>query len=223
MMAWVSRNSPYGRFRNETIAQPLYASAKKHQNLMEIQFIEDIEFEKKNFSKDKLDKGDYESCTFSNCNFYNSDLSKVRFIECQFINCNLSLVNLYLTEIQDATFKDCKMLGLRFDKCSDFAFSMKVDNCQLNSSSFYKKKLSKTVFSKSKLQEVDFTECNLNSSIFDNCDLLNAVFKNTNLENTDLRNSFNFIIDPEYNKIKGAKFSLESVEGLLTKYHIKIE
>ncbi|MDO5968196.1 pentapeptide repeat-containing protein [Flavivirga aquimarina] len=190
---------------------------------MELQFIEDIKFERKDFSKDKLDKGDYELCTFSNCNFSNSDLSKIRLTECLFIDCNLSLVNLYQTEIQDVTFKDCKMLGLRFDKCSDFAFSIKVDNCQLNHSSFYKKKLPKTVFNKSKLQEVDFTECDLNTSIFDNCDLLNAVFKNTNLQNTDLRSSFNFIIDPENNKIKGAKFSLESVKGLLIKYNIKIE
>ena len=108
---------------------------------MEPQFIEDKKFEKENFTENTLPKGDYESCTFLNCNFSNSDLSKIRFIECSFINCNLSLANLYLTELHDIVFKDCKMLGLRFDKCSDFAFSVKFDNCQLNHSSFFKKKL----------------------------------------------------------------------------------
>ena len=210
-------------YHSDIIAHPLLASRKKQRELMELQFIEDIKFERKDFSKNKLDKGDYESCTFSNCNFSNSDVSKIRFLECQFIDCDLSLVNLHETGLQDVTFKDCKMLGLRFDTCSDFAFSIKVDHCQLNHSSFFKKKLSKTVFTKSKLHEVDFTECNLNTSIFDHCDLLNAVFKNTDLQNADLRSSFNFTIDPELNKIKGAKFALESVKGLLTKYNLIIE
>ena len=115
------------------------------------------------------------------------------------------------------------MLGLNFDKCSDFAFSIKVDNCQLNHSSFYKQKLSKTLFAKSKLQEVDFTQCDLSSSVFDDCDLLNAIFYNTDIQNADFRNSHNFTIDPENNRIKGAKFTLQSVGGLLAKYDIKIE
>ena len=185
---------------------------------MEMQFIEGVTFEREDFSKEKFVKGDYESCTFSNCNFSNANLSKVRFIECHFINCNLSLAHFYLTEIQDVTFKDCKMLGLRFDKCSDFAFSIKFDNCILNDSSFFKKKLLRTMFTKSKLHGVDFTECDVNTSTFDACDLLNAIFKSTDLQNTDLRNSYNFIIDPENNNIRGAKFSLESLKGLLTKY-----
>jgi len=115
------------------------------------------------------------------------------------------------------------MLGLNFEKCNAFAFSIKIDNCQLNHSSFYKQKLQKTLFTKSKLLEVDFSECDLNSSVFDDCDLLNAIFDNTNLQNADFRNSHNFTIDPENNRIKGAKFTLQSVIGLLTKYNIKIE
>ena len=115
------------------------------------------------------------------------------------------------------------MLGLNFEKCNDFAFSIKVENCQLNHSIFYKQKLSKKLFAKSKLQEVDFTDCNLNSSVFDDCDLLNTIFDNTDLQNADFRNSYNFTIDPENNKVKGAKFTLETVVGLLNKYNIKIE
>ncbi|WP_306456210.1 pentapeptide repeat-containing protein [Winogradskyella undariae] len=115
------------------------------------------------------------------------------------------------------------MLGLQFDKYSDFGFLIKVDKCQLNHSSFYKRKLSKTSFKKTKLQEVDFTECDLSSSAFDDCDLQNVIFKNTNLQNADFRSSSNFTIDPENNQIKGAKFTLETVLGLLTKYNIKIE
>jgi len=115
------------------------------------------------------------------------------------------------------------MLGLQFNKCNEFAFFIEVDKCQLNHSSFFKRKLSKIAFNKTKLQEVDFTECNLSSAVFNDCDLQNAIFKNTNLQNADFRSSTNFTIDPENNKIKGAKFTLDTVVGLLTKYNIKIE
>lgn len=190
---------------------------------MEEQFIEEKTFKKIDFSVNALDKGEYELCVFLNCNFANADLSKVRFIDCEFYDCNLSSSHILQTGFQNVLFKDCKMLGLQFDKCSDFGFSIKVDSCQLNHSSFYKRKISKTSFTKTKLLKVDFTACNLSLSAFYNCDLQNATFANTNLQGTDFRSSFNFTIDPENNQIKGAKFDLDTVIGLLTKYNIKIE
>ena len=186
-------------------------------------FIEEETFEKRNFSESALEKGTYELCVFLNCNFSNSDISNIQFLECEFQDCNLSSANLSQTGFQDILFKGCKMLGMQFDKCSDFGFSIKVEDCQLNLSSFYQQKLLKTVFSKSKLQEVAFTECNLSSAIFEECDLLNALFINSDLRNADFRNAYNYTIDPETNRMKGAKFNLQSVSGLLTKYNIIIE
>ena len=170
-----------------------------------------------------MDKREYEMCVFSNCDFSNANLAQSIFIDCEFYNCNLSTVTVLETGFQNILFKDCKILGVRFDKCSGFAFSIKIDNCQLNHSSFFKQKLSKMTFKKSKLHEVDFTDCDLRESIFDECDLQNAIFYNTDLQKGDFRNSFNFTIDPENNKIKGAQFALETVVGLLKKYNIKIE
>ncbi len=185
-------------------------------------FIEEKTFTKIDFSENALEKGDYELCTFINCDFSNSDLSIIRFMECEFHECNLSSTNIYQTGFQDVLFESCKMLGMHFEKSSNFAFSIKLNNCQLNFSSFFLQNLSKTVFTKSKLQEVDFSECNLSSSIFDDCDLQNAIFSNTDLRNSDFRTSHNFTIDPENNRMKGAQFSLPSVSGLLHKYNIKI-
>ncbi|WP_372752687.1 pentapeptide repeat-containing protein [Mariniflexile sp.] len=190
---------------------------------MEEQYIVEKTFNKKDFSEHRLEKGEYEVCVFLNCNFSNSDVSQIRFIDCEFYDCNLSTANIFQTGFQNVFFKDCKMLGLTFDKCSDFGFFIKVEACQLNHSSFFKRKLSKISFKKTKLQEVDFTECDLSSSTFEDCDLQNAIFKNTNLQNADFRSSFNFKIDPENNQIKGARFTLETVVGLLSKYNIKIE
>jgi len=63
----------------------------------------------------------------------------------------------------------------------------------------------------------------LTSSVFDNCNLLQAVFDRTILEKADLRNSYNYSIDPEINRIKKARFSILGISGLLDKYDIDIE
>jgi hypothetical protein len=73
------------------------------------------------------------------------------------------------------------------------------------------------------LQEEDFTETVLMSSVFDNCDLGSAIFENTNLEKSDFKTAFNFNINPEKNRLKGAKFSKENLYGLLSDYKIIIE
>jgi uncharacterized protein YjbI with pentapeptide repeats len=73
------------------------------------------------------------------------------------------------------------------------------------------------------LQDADFAEADLTSALFDNCNLAQAVFDNTTLEKADFRTSYNFFIDPESNRLKKAKFSIEGVVGLLGKYDIIIE
>ena len=73
------------------------------------------------------------------------------------------------------------------------------------------------------LKEANFTETDLTKSVFRICDLSNTIFDRTNLSNADLLTSYNFSIDPELNKLKKAKFSYQSLSGLLYKYDIIIE
>ncbi len=185
-------------------------------------FVEEVTFEKEDFTIDGLERGDYEACTFINCNFANSDFSNIRFIDCEFQDCNLSAVKLGGTGFQDVRFQNCKMLGLQFDECSDFLFQVSFDNCQLNHSSFFANKLVKTTFIECKLQDVDFTNCNLTSAVFDDSDIMGATFTNCTLAKADFRTALNLGIDPERNRMKGAQFSQQNVIGLLNKYQIKV-
>jgi fluoroquinolone resistance protein len=73
------------------------------------------------------------------------------------------------------------------------------------------------------LREVDFVECDLTNSLFERCDLLSAMFDGTTLEGSDLRTAQNFSIDPELNRVKKAKFSVDGLPGLLNKYNLIIE
>ena len=171
----------------------------------------------------QIDKGEYENCIFKNCDFSDSDLSNFKFIGCHFMNSNLSLSKIYQTLFQKIHFSDCKLLGLNFNNCNDFSLSFIFENSQLNHSSFFKLKIKKTIFRNCQMKECDFTQTDFTESVFDNCNLEGAQFDFTNLEKTDFRTSFNFSLDPDQNKIKGAMFSKENVIGLLHKYNIKIE
>jgi len=185
--------------------------------------IYDKEFKGLNHSKGDFERGNYENCTFSNCNFANADFSDLEFLECEFENCDLTMLKTLNTAFREITFKNCKMIGVHFETCNDFLFSMNTKNCQLNLSSFYKMLLKNTNFKDTALKEVDFVESNLTGANFSGCDLSGALFENTILEKADFRNAFNYIIDPEINQINGAKFSSSGIAGLLSKYNIEIE
>jgi len=83
--------------------------------------------------------------------------------------------------------------------------------------------LKETLFIDCKLHEVDFLETNLLGSKFNNCDLKDAVFESTNLHKVDFSTAINYVINPNINNIKKAKFSMQGLAGLLTQFDIKIE
>jgi uncharacterized protein YjbI with pentapeptide repeats len=114
------------------------------------------------------------------------------------------------------------MLGMRFDQCNEFGLSFSFDQCQLNHCSFTGTKIKKTLFRNCQLQEADFTGCDLTSSILEHCDLTRATFESAVLEKADFTQAFNYSIDPEVNRMKGARFSREGISGLLDKYGIEI-
>ena len=186
-------------------------------------FFEDKTFNKINYTLQLFPKGEYENCTFSNCDFSNTDLSNVKFTACKFDHCNLSMAILGNTAFKEIVFANSKMLGLRFDHCSTMAFEITIIDCTLTHSSFYKLKLKNTIFKFSNFEEVDFTDFNLTHAIFDNCNLQKAVFNNTVLEKSDFTTAYNYSFDPEMNLIKKAKFSLNGIAGLLSKYNIEID
>lgn len=189
---------------------------------MDTHYIEDKTFDKKDFSVTALQKGTYENCQFINCNFSNATLSYLSFTDCQFTGCNLSMAKTTKTAFTDVLFKDCKLLGVHFDDCNDFLFTVSFENCMLNLSSFYKRKLQKTIFKNCSLHEVDFTDADLSGTIFNHCDLLQAIFDNTVLEKADFRTAFNYALDPAKNRVKKARFSMAGIKGLLHQFNIEI-
>lgn len=166
--------------------------------------------------------GSYEECVFRNCDLSGQHLNGFTFENCEFYSCNLSNAQVRNSSFQQVDFIDCKLLGIQFHMAVPFSFEVYFSGSQLDFSSFYRCSLKNSKFVKCNLTGVDFTEANLQGVVLEECDLKNAVFQNSNLEKTDFRTSFNFIIHPEHNKMKKAKFAMNGVQGLLSSYGIEI-
>lgn len=186
-------------------------------------FIDDLTFKSKDFSLDTLQKGDYENCQFIDCQFTELRLSYFNFIDCYFENCDFSNAKFTETGLRSVEFKNCKLIGIRFDGCNDFLFAAKFNGCRLDYSSFLKVKAQKTDFQNCSLLEVDFSETNLQGVSFENSDLSNAVFDASNLKGADFRNAHSFSIDPSKNQVEKAKFSKNNLAGLLIKFNLDLE
>ena len=186
-------------------------------------YFDDCTFTKIDFTKTKIKKGEYDNCRFVNCNFEGINASNIQFLECEFIDCNFSNTNVKNTAFKDVQFINCKLLGVKFHECDGFLLQLQCSDCQLQLASFYRLKIPKTRFKNCNLQEVDFTEANISSAVFDHCDLKNTIFNQTNLEKTNFVTAYNYVIHPEENRLKGAKFSKEGVIGLLSGFGVVIE
>ncbi|MEM6768610.1 MAG: pentapeptide repeat-containing protein [Bacteroidota bacterium] len=171
----------------------------------------------------ELETGKYEYCTFTSCSFEKADLSEMAFWECEFEGCNLSNADIRDTDFREVSFQNCKLLGLSFHTTKDFLFSVSFDGCQLDYASFIQKEMAGTQFTNCSLEEVDFSQATLTQAIFENCDLKRTLFERTKLEKVDFRTATGFIIDPEINSLKKARFSAMGLAGLLKKYDLDIE
>jgi len=182
---------------------------------MSKKYITDQEFTNLDLSENGLELAEYENCIFLGCLFAGTSLKEIIFSECEFSECDLSNCKIDHTSLRQVQFNDCKMLGLHFEQCNPFLFSVNFSRCTLNFSSFYQLNMKATTFEGCSLQEVDFTETNLEGSHFYECELSDAVFDRTNLSAADLRKAYRFNIDPSGNLLKGARFSVNNLQGLL--------
>jgi uncharacterized protein YjbI with pentapeptide repeats len=186
-------------------------------------FHEDETFENLHFAEQRVPKTEYLNCTFVNGTFSKTDWSNSDFVDCIFRDCNLTLAVLKNTGLKNVTFEGCKLMGVDFGVANSFLFAIRCTNCVLDYASFHQRKMKKTVFTACSMKETDFTGADLTGADLANCDLTNAIFEQTVLEKADFRTARNIRLDPERNRVKGARFAHRSLPGLLSKYDLDVE
>lgn len=184
---------------------------------------EDKTFDKISYSGQEIRNREFLRCTFTGCDFSDSNFSNNRFVDCSFSGCNLSLLKLVDTGLSNAFFHDCKLLGVNFNECRDFLFSVRFEGGVLDFASFAGKRMPKTCFLNISMKSMDFSRANLQGALFQNTNLEGTTFSKTNLKETDFLTAYGYTIDPEANAVAKALFSRNGVSGLLSKYGITIE
>lgn len=179
-------------------------------------------YEHVKFDVRSLPPAEYEQCSFSRCDLSNANLNRYKFIDCTFEDCNLSMVSLAGTVMNNVQMRGCKLLGIQWSGCDKFMFSMLFKECLLANASFYNFNIKKTIFDQCDLKEVDFSAADMSECALIHCDLHQAIFDQTNLSKADLRTAYNYSIDPNGNRLKGAIFSSDNIQGLLDVFQIKI-
>ncbi|WP_430973856.1 pentapeptide repeat-containing protein [Sunxiuqinia rutila] len=175
------------------------------------------------FSTEMLAGKEFDECQFINCLFTGCDLSETEFLNCSFEDCTMMMLKLNGTGMKEVRMKGCKLTGFDFSLCNDFLFQVDFISCQLDYALFTGKKMRKTRFSGCSVIQADFSECDLTEAVFDDCVLTGTTFYRTLLEKADFRTATDFSFDPDENRLKKARFSLEGLPGLLQKYNIQIE
>jgi len=183
----------------------------------------DKTFNKVIYFDKKISNREFDGCIFKNCDFSNNIFLECVFIDCEFIDCNLAMVKFPATSLKTVAFTKSKLLGIRFDECVDFLFSVNFTECIVDYCWFTNKKLQKTKFVNCSMKDVNFSSADLTSAVFENCNLEGAIFDETTLAAANFTTAYNYKIDPEMNPMRKAKFSIAGIPGLLEKYDIKIE
>ncbi|MFP4548609.1 MAG: pentapeptide repeat-containing protein [Fidelibacterota bacterium] len=185
-------------------------------------YFEDQQFSGLTDSDIAVQYNEFEQCTFNSCDFSGMNFKSAKFTDCQFRDCNLSMINLAGVTLNTIEFHNCKLTGVDFSLCNDFLLEVSFHQCLLNFANFVKLPMAKTLFRGCQLHEANFTQTDLSGAVFDECDLKNATFEQTNLTQADLSGAENYIINPEKNRIRNAKFALTGLPGLVAHYDIKI-
>lgn len=175
-----------------------------------------------NLEEKSLDSIYFDDCTFVNCDFTKAVIIACKFTECIFKNCDLSLCVLKNCVFNDIKFQNCKLIGVSWSSCEE-PFNVTFNGCNLSSNSFHLLDLRKMKFENSLIKDTGFEECNLEKAIFDNCDLELSSFINNSLKKANFETSKNYLIDPKYNDIEKAEFSLPEALSFLSLLPIKIK
>lgn len=191
-------------------------------NIFNNEYFREINFVNIELKESIIKDKEFYLCNFEKSNFYKTNFINCRFEECKFINCDLSLIKINQSEFINISFEECKMLGINWTEAKNIT-RLNFLKSKLNHSSFYGMKLKDLIIEDCISQEVDFVNAVIQKAILCNTDLTDSKFNNTDLSGVDLSNAKNYNINPNYNKIMKAKFTIPDVLNLLQGFDIIIK
>lgn len=179
------------------------------------------------FQEITAEQCEFEECIFENCRFEECSIIRCTFLNCRFYNCTILSLSAKYSEVKNATFKKCNLIGVHWNELlpsGRYSHAInKLESCYIKYNSFVEMTFIKFDFSGNSIQESVFEQCILTESNFQGCRLEKTQFYKCDIRKADFRNAAGYMIDITSNKLNDAKFSYPDVIRLLDSLQIKID
>ena len=165
---------------------------------------------------------EFYACAFTGMKFAGVHLESSQFYHCSFKNCSLAGQDITGSVFCETLFESCSLVGVNWaavKRVSDLQFI----ECKLDYSTFQKLDLRRLQCRKCSIVDVDFSDANLLEAKFSDSVLAGANFSRSSLLKADFRSARSYFIDPQYCKIKGAKFSLPEAAAIIIALGAEVE
>lgn len=169
-----------------------------------------------------IEEKSFEECKFTNCSFIDCTIKKSRFIQCEFSNCVFSAIKPTSSRFIDVKYVKSKVMSFDWSQTEEVR-DLQFENCQLDYSNFRMVKATSMQMIDCSAKGVAFEEADLSKGVFKGTDFEEATFNNTKLTEANFEKAQNYVINPNNNNIKKARFSYPEVMSLLTGLDIVIE
>jgi len=187
----------------------------------------DIKFKDEHIENSRLVSKTFLNCTFEECSYKETEFISCRFVDCYFHNCDLSMIRVEDSRFSDIHIRYSKVIGVNWALANWstglLEGSLSFLNCALNYSTFLGVPLPGVKIIDCVATDVDFRECNLTKADFTGTDLSESLFHRTDLTEANLRDAYNYQIDPRNNIVTRTRFSLPEAMSLLYSMDINLE
>lgn len=156
-------------------------------------------------------------CEFIGLAVMEADLMDSVFEDCRFLQCDLTMASLRGASLRGVEFNNCKLMGIDWSPAGGLTFSVSFDECILSHCLFTDLRMKDTKITNCKAHEASFAGVDLQGANFSGSDLRAVRFVDTNLEGADLSTAENYAINPDDNRLKDTKFSVEAALALASR------
>ncbi|MBX7195140.1 MAG: pentapeptide repeat-containing protein [Sandaracinaceae bacterium] len=148
-------------------------------------------------------------CTLRGSKLFETRWRRTRLEDCVLEDCDLTRADPAGLVLSGVTLRRCKLLGIDF---TDLAANpdVRFEECNLEYAVFRRTNLRKLKILDSNLRATSFVECDLVEADLSGCDLTGAIFEGSSLGKADLGRAQGAFVDPQRNRVKELRISVES-------------
>ncbi len=159
-------------------------------------------------------------CRFEGLAIMEANFKGCTFEECSFSQCDFTMAQLRGAQLRGASFQNCKLMGIDWSPAGGLTFAVSFDACVLTHCLFSDLRMKRTRIADCKVHEATFSGVDLEGADFSGSDLRGSRFQETNLEHADLSSAHNYAINPDDNRLRDTKFSVEAALSLVSRFGI---